>query len=132
MVIRVQRVIYTALSTIGVLTLTGDTLQLYTLELPRGRSIPEGAYNVVIAFSPKFQRDMPRLVDVPGWPPESIELHVGNYPSDSEGCLLLGMTSDLPDFVGESQIAFDTLYPKLVGPAAAGNLLIVVTDMEST
>src|SRR5580704_9376773 len=126
MQILVQRVTLTDKSTIGELSLDGGDLLCYTLELPKPQCIPAGSYKVIIAPSAKFGRLMPRLLSVPGWPNDDIEIHYGNYPSDTEGCILVGLTQPEPDFIGESRMAFDELFPKLEAPASAGDLYISV------
>ncbi len=74
-------------------------------------AIPEGRYQVVLAFSPHFNRTMPHVLGVPGF--EGILIHYGNTAADTEGCILVGRTLT-PTGVGESRIAFDALVPKLL------------------
>lgn len=51
-------------------------------------AIPEGTYKVIVNRSPKFKRDLPRLLDVPNF--EGILIHRGNTAKDSAGCILVG------------------------------------------
>ncbi len=51
-------------------------------------AIPYGRYQVVVTMSPKFKRELPRLLNVPNF--EGILIHRGNTDKDSAGCLLLG------------------------------------------
>ncbi len=74
-------------------------------------AIPEGRYQVVIAFSPRFKRLLPRLLNVPGF--DGVLIHIGNYPRDTEGCLLPG-TIPSKDCVLHSTTAFTNLYKKLL------------------
>lgn len=52
-------------------------------------AIPEGRYKVVMAGSEKFGRPLPLLLNVPGF--SGIRIHMGNYPQDTEGCILVGV-----------------------------------------
>ncbi len=51
-------------------------------------AIPYGRYQVVVTMSPKFKRELPRLLNVPNF--DGILIHRGNTDKDSAGCLLLG------------------------------------------
>ncbi len=51
-------------------------------------AIPTGTYRVLITKSLKFRRWLPLVWDVPGF--EGIRIHVGNYPQDTQGCILVG------------------------------------------
>ena len=58
------------------------------VKVPGETAIPAGRYRVIVAMSPKFKRELPRLLDVPGF--EGILIHAGNSARDSAGCLLVG------------------------------------------
>ena len=51
-------------------------------------AIPYGEYEVVVKHSPKFDRILPRLLNVPHF--EGILIHRGNTAKDSAGCILVG------------------------------------------
>ncbi|MEG2099825.1 MAG: DUF5675 family protein, partial [Mucinivorans sp.] len=84
--------------TIGTLFVDGsrfcDTLEDRVRDLTRESkikgetAIPAGTYQVIVNVSPKFGRELPRLLDVPHF--EGILIHRGNVPADTAGCILLG------------------------------------------
>lgn len=50
--------------------------------------IPAGVYKMAMSWSPKFQKMLPILFDVPNF--DGIRIHVGNTSKDTQGCILLG------------------------------------------
>lgn len=85
--------------TIGTLYVDGarfcDTLEDRVRDLAGGEAkvpgktaIPKGRYKVIVNRSPKFGRDLPRLLDVPQF--EGVLIHRGNTAADSAGCILVG------------------------------------------
>ena len=49
--------------------------------------IPDGSYEITISWSPKFEKYLPILNDVPGR--TGIRIHTGSKPVHSKGCLLV-------------------------------------------
>lgn len=83
--------------------------ECYTLEPSASAaypSIPAGTYPVQLLESPRFGMITPHIQNVPGR--SFIEIHPGNAPNDTEGCLLVGDTKDV-DWVGSSRYAFEML-----------------------
>lgn len=118
MEIKVTRKTLTDKSTIGDMEIDGEFF-CYTLEdvvRPAGvkiagqTAIPSGRYEVVIDMSSRFKKLMPHILDVPMF--SGIRIHKGNTDKDTEGCLIVGMTT-APDFVGQSKVAYDKLMERL-------------------
>src|SRR6185437_13692460 len=120
---------FTPISTCGMLDIDG-VFQAYTMEpcldQSKGKpyAIPLGTYHVVLAWSPKFQCLTPHIEDVPGF--TSVEIHWGDYPKDTEACLMVG-NSHSEDFIGGgTRSAFVALMVKLT--AAESGITIAYVD----
>jgi hypothetical protein len=50
--------------------------------------IPAGVYQCSLRHSPKFERELYEVKNVPGH--TDILIHAGNYNEDSDGCILIG------------------------------------------
>ena len=113
MKITVQRRLLTPQSTEGDLYLDGGW-ECYTLE--PAEPIPAGDYQVRMSISPRlsevFHRPFlcPEVLNVPGH--TGVRWHPGNFPGDTEDCMLVGKTRGL-DFVGLSDLEFQVLMTKL-------------------
>lgn len=85
-----------------------DQLRDLTQEekVPGRTAIPAGTYRVVFNWSPKFGRNLPRLLDVPHF--EGILIHPGNTADDSAGCILVGNNTS-PGRLTESRDTSDRL-----------------------
>ena len=76
--------------TIGKLYIN-DTYLCDTLEPPKYVNHPcidKGTYRIGYQYSNKFGRNMPFLLSVNGR--VGIMIHPGNYPKDTQGCILVG------------------------------------------
>ena len=131
MKLTLYRTEHTADATIGRLCIDGEPF-CYTLEdieRPAGApkvfgktAIPPGLYQVVITHSPHFGRDLPLLVNVPGF--EGVRIHPGNTAADTEGCILVGMGKGANTIL-QSLVAFNTLLPKLQAAINAGEGVVI-------
>lgn len=117
--IEVRRTSETSNSVAGELWLNGS-LFCYTLEPSRDNPvhtghpcIPAGAYSAIISHSPHLNYDTPELQNVPGR--SDIRIHIGNYPKDSLGCILVGGAGNVPDFIGQSRLTFESLMAEIRG-----------------
>lgn len=128
--ITVERTTFTDESTIGELHIDGD-LFCYTLEdtcrkgpkIAGQTAIPMGKYGVIIDYSERFGKEMPHILDVPGF--EGIRIHSGNTSKDTEGCILLGMRTG-PNTIYDSKLAYDKFFGILKERLAKGPVYIAV------
>ncbi|MES2287257.1 MAG: DUF5675 family protein [Bacteroidota bacterium] len=74
-------------------------------------AIPRGTYKVVITMSNRFKRQLPLLVNVPGF--TGVRIHTGNSALDTEGCLIVGNVKT-KDYVKDSRAAFKKLFEKML------------------
>ncbi len=84
----------------------GHTLELaWKDNQKRVSCIPKGVYEVKKRHTQKskYKYEHLHILDVPDR--ELILMHIGNYPKNSKGCILLGNTRAL-NFVGDSRKAF--------------------------
>ena len=95
-------------------------------KVPHETAIPAGRYDVQITRSQRFQRDLPLLVDVPGF--SGIRIHPGNTIGDTEGCLLVGKDRTGTRIL-QSKVAFEALFAKL--QTATGPHYIAVENPEA-
>ena len=54
--------------------------------------IPVGTYPVLVTFSPRFQRNLPLIGNVPGR--SGIRIHRGTKPEHSKGCILVSAANE--------------------------------------
>jgi hypothetical protein len=137
MEITVVRKWFTEKSTIGEMSINGQFF-CYTLEdkmrpegvkIPKETAIPMGRYEIMLGYSDRFQRLVPRVLNVPMF--TGILVHSGNSAVDTEGCLLVGMTKENDNFIGKSRVAFDALMQKLQRAIKVEKVFITITAAEA-
>ena len=116
--------------TTGLLCIEGMDQLWYTLE-PQGvdqtvkpRSIPAGTYQITLRESPRLGYITPYLLDVQDF--SDILIHVGNYPRDTEGCILIGSAPD-EEAIDNSKEAFDALM-SILSDSSVTSIQIVISD----
>ena len=149
MIITVNRFKSDADTTIGALSING-VFECFTLEdEPRAfkvsgeTRIPAGTYKLGLrtvggfhgrygSKFPSFHKGMLEVKDVRGF--EYILIHIGNYDSDTAGCLLVGagcQTTDGDMSIQSSRIAYERLYKKIIANALTDNLEIEYIDNDN-
>lgn len=86
-------------------------------KIPGETAIPRGTYEVIINHSVRFAKDLPLLLNVPGF--AGIRIHSGNTAADTEGCILVGEKIG-HDAVVESRAALTELMLRMQDAIAAG------------
>lgn len=84
--------------------------------------IPHGRYRVIFTYSPKFNKDMPLLVGVPGY--EGVRIHPGNSNKDTEGCILIGR-NDKVGWISESKKYTGILIDKIKAAINKGEIVYI-------
>ncbi len=72
------------------------------VKVPHETAIGTGVYRVIMAWSPKHGRMVPHVLGVTGY--VAIEIHPGNLPKHTDGCVLPGTHREL-DGVSHSTVA---------------------------
>ena len=125
MKIEVRRHYFSESYTIGKLYIDGsyfcDTLEPSTTAIEHP-AVKTGAYPLTIVWSPKFGCYMPR-VEVPNRC--GILFHVGNYPRDTKGCVLLGLNT-IKGSVTASKVTFNSFFDMILTHIARFKSAIVV------
>lgn len=95
-------------------------------------AIPTGTYQITLdVVSPRFKSKrqyqfcdgkLPRLLNVPGF--EGVLIHIGNYPEDTDGCILVG-DNKVKGAVINSSINFKKLYEKLLQAKNKGEDILI-------
>lgn len=92
------------------LTQTMTDAQIKSKKVYGQTAIPTGTYKVIISYSNKFKRQMPLLLNVPGF--LGIRIHSGNTEKDTEGCLIVGKNKVVGKVI-ESKDTYNKLFSML-------------------
>lgn len=92
-------------------------------------AIPEGTYEMVLSYSPRFKKILPEILNVPNF--TGIRIHCGNSSADSSGCILVGTwDGEKEDWVSDSKVVFNKLM-SLLQKAADNKEKITITINNS-
>jgi hypothetical protein len=72
-----------------------DRLHRGEAKIAKLTAIPAGRYRVRATWSPKYQRLVPEVCDVPGF--RGVRIHAGNDAEDTEGCILPGLSRSIKE-----------------------------------
>lgn len=108
MKIEVKRHYKSTAYTIGRMYLNGkyfcdtleDTVRMGE-KVPTKTAIPAGEYQVVVNHSPRFKRDLPRILSVPYF--DGILIHRGNTAEDTSGCILVGENKEVGKVINSTK-----------------------------
>ena len=138
MLLSVNRQIFTKLSTIGNFLINGK-LECFTLEdtvredgkkVYGETAIPAGKYEVTLRKEGTIYEDYCKRFDdigqergtlwirnIPGY--EYVLIHIGNYPKDTLGCILVGAKMS-GNSIQDSTIAYKKIYPIIASALEKG------------
>ena len=105
----------------------GTSENIAAVKIPNRTAIPAGRYQVVMAFSPHFQRELPHLVAVPSF--TYVMLHGGNVAADTDGCILCGMAKGAGR-ISNCAPAVDGIIEQVVLAKAIGQCWVTVEDIS--
>ncbi|GAB3937306.1 hypothetical protein GCM10028804_59060 [Larkinella terrae] len=87
-------------------------------------AIPTGRYEVAISYSNRFGKMLPLLLNIPGF--SGIRIHPGNLATDTEGCLLPGLSFG-ENKVLDSRAAFANWMLRIQGALRKEKVFITIT-----
>lgn len=79
-------------------------------KVPGETAIPYGTYRIFYGWSPRFGRNLPRLLNVTAF--DGILIHPGNTAVDSAGCILVGLNTE-PGRLTQSRVYSDELNKRM-------------------
>lgn len=129
-----KRIECTTIATRGVLLLNGNLIACTLEDVVRAKkivgitAIRHGKYDVVVSHSPRFDRPLPLLLDVPEF--SGVRIHTGNTTADTEGCILVGDSFNFDSLttINSSRPAFARLFESIKHCTARGMATITITN----
>lgn len=92
-------------------------------KVPGETAIPYGTYEVIWAYSPRFKRYTPRLLNVNSF--DGILIHAGNTSKDTEGCILVGENKQVGRVIN-SRKTVNKLYPIIRDACKKGEVILTI------
>lgn len=116
--------------TIGAIFLL-DRFVCHTLEdivrnvkIPGETAIPAGIYEITRNMSARFKRELPLLMNVPGF--EGVRIHSGNVAADTHGCILPGLKVASDYYSVEQSIVAFNILNSLIEHEIAKNVRVTI------
>lgn len=85
-------------------------------------AIPSGRYEIRVTLSARFRRQLPILLNVPGY--AGVRIHPGNTDANTEGCLLPGK-NDRVGQVSNSRATMAILQKRMEDTIARGGKVFI-------
>lgn len=135
MELKLNRIFLGSSATIGELWVN-DTHLCDTLEdrvRPEGEkiygktAIPEGTYEMVLSYSPRFKKILPEILNVPNF--SGIRIHSLNKAEESEGCIGVGEWNGKDtNWISNSRKAFNKLFAILQEASDRGEKITITIN----
>lgn len=90
-------------------------------------AIPTGVYEIVFNYSAKFKKELPLLLNVPGY--MGIRMHSGTTQADTLGCVMPGQESG--NKVIKSRDTCKALFALMKKASKTEKIFIFVTNYDS-
>ena len=135
MELTLNRIFLGSSATIGELYVDGEHIA-DTLEdrvRPEGEkvygktAIPEGTYEMVVSYSPRFKKILPEILNVPNF--SGIRIHSLNKAEESEGCIGVGEWNGKDtNWISNSRKAFNKLFAILQEASDRGEKIAITIN----
>lgn len=90
-------------------------------------AIPEGTYEMVLSYSPRFKKILPEILNVPNF--SGIRIHSLNKAEESEGCIGVGEWNGKDtNWISNSRKAFNKLFAILQEASDRGEKITITIN----